>query len=94
MSQLGQSFIVGISSGVIATTLFFMATDRVRGDQGKLAAVEATQSTQLIFVMLGEMVILGIALPGMLSLVGIAVIIAGMALHSLQTAFAKKEQVT
>ena len=30
MSQLVQSFIVGVSSGVIATTLFFMATDRVR----------------------------------------------------------------
>ncbi len=57
MSQLIQSFIVGISSGVIATTLFFMATDRARDDQGKLAAVEATQSTQLIFVMLGEMII-------------------------------------
>ncbi len=90
MSQLIQSFIVGISSGVIATTLFFMATDRVRGDQGKLAAVEATQSTQLIFVMIGEILILGIALPGTLSLVGIAVIIVGMALHSLQTAVAKK----
>jgi len=94
MSQLGQSFIVGVSSGVIATTLFFMATDRVRGDQGKLAAVEATQSTQLIFVMLGEMMILGIALPGMLSLIGVAVIIAGMALHSFQTALVKKKLPT
>ncbi|MEK4405846.1 multidrug resistance efflux transporter family protein [Sporosarcina sp. FSL K6-6792] len=93
MSQLGQSFIVGISSGVIATTLFFMATDRVRGDQGKLAAVEATQSTQLIFVMLGEMLILGIALPGALSLFGIAVIIVGMGLHSFQTALGRKKQL-
>ena len=94
MSQFGQSFIVGVSSGVIATTLFFMATDRVRGDQGKLAAVEATQSTQLIFVILGEMMILGIALPGTLSIFGIAVIIAGMALHSFQTALAKRKLPT
>ncbi len=93
MSQLIQSFIVGVSSGVIATTLFFLATDRVRGDQGKLAAVEATQSTQLIFVMLGEMMILGIALPGVLSLVGIGVIIVGMALHSFQTVITKKKQL-
>lgn len=52
-NQIGQSFIVAVSSGVIATTLFFMATDRVRHNQSKLAAVEATQSTQLIFVIIG-----------------------------------------
>lgn len=90
MDQISQSFIVGLSSGVIATTLFFMATDRVRGDQSKLAAVEATQSTQLIFVILGEMVILGIALPGPIALIGIAVIIAGMALHSFHSALGQK----
>jgi hypothetical protein len=92
-NQLVQSFIVGVSSGVIATTLFFMATDRVRDDQSKLAAVEATQSTQLIFVILGEMAILGIALPGPIALFGIAVIIVGMALHSLHSAFTKKRQM-
>jgi hypothetical protein len=93
MNQLIQSLVVGVSSGVIATTLFFMATDRVRDDQSKLAAVEATQSTQLIFVILGEMAILGIALPGPIALVGIAVIIAGMALHSFHSALAKKRQM-
>ncbi|MBE1555332.1 multidrug resistance efflux transporter family protein [Sporosarcina limicola] len=91
MNQVGQSFIVAISSGVIATTLFFMATDLVQGDQGKLAAVEATQSTELIFAIIGEMFILGIALPGPIALVGIAIIIIGMALHSYQTALAKKK---
>ena len=93
IGQLVQSFIVGLSSGVIATTLFFMATDRVRDDQSKLAAVEATQSTQLIFVILGEMAILGIALPGPIALIGIAVIIAGMALHSFHSALGQKKQL-
>lgn len=92
-TQLVQSFIVAVSSGVIATTLFFMATDRVRDDQSKLAAVEATQSTQLIFVILGEMLIIGIPLPGPISLAGIAVIIVGMGLHSFQTAIVKKKQI-
>ncbi len=91
MNQLMQSFIVGVSSGVIATTLFFMATDRVRDDQSKLAAVEATQSTQLIFVILGEMAILGIAVPGPIALVGIAVIIAGMAMHSFSFGTCEKK---
>ena len=93
-NQLVQSFIVGVSSGVIATSLFFMATDRVRDDQSKLAAVEATQSTQLIFVILGEMAILGIALPEPIALVGILVIIAGMALHSFHSALTKKNGST
>lgn len=90
-SQVIQSLIVAVSSGVIATSLFFMATDLVQNDQGKLAAVEATQSTELIFAMIGEMLILHIALPGALSLIGILVIIVGMGLHSYQTSVAKKK---
>lgn len=91
MNQVTQSLIVAVSSGVIATTLFFLATDLVQHDQGKLAAVEATQSTELIFAMIGEMLILHIALPGPLSLVGILVIIVGMGLHSYQTSVAKSK---
>ncbi|SKA98675.1 DMT family transporter [Sporosarcina newyorkensis] len=89
-SQVVQSVIVAVSSGVIATSLFFMATDMVQHDQGKLAAVEATQSVELIFAMLGEMVLLSLPLPGALSLVGVLVIIGGMSLHSYQTALAAK----
>lgn len=91
-NQVVQSLIVAVSSGVIATTLFFLATDLVQNDQGKLAAVEATQSTELIFAMIGEMLILHIALPGTLSLIGVAVIIIGMGLHSYQTAVANKHK--
>lgn len=89
-SQVVQSVFVAVSSGVIATSLFFMATDMVQHDQGKLAAVEATQSVELIFAMLGEMVLLSLPLPGALSLVGVLVIIGGMSLHSYQTALAAK----
>ena len=80
ISQLIQSFIVGSQFGRHRDNTIFHGDRLSRNDQGKLAAVEATQSTQLIFVMLGEMIILGIALPGPLSLVGIAVIIIGMAI--------------
>lgn len=91
-SQVVQSLIVAVSSGVIATSLFFMATDLVREDQGKLAAVEATQSTELIFAMLGEMLILSLPLPGPLSLVGVAIIVVGMGLHSYQTSVAQRKR--
>ncbi|GKV68993.1 hypothetical protein NCCP2716_14910 [Sporosarcina sp. NCCP-2716] len=92
-SQLFQSFVVGVSSGVIATTLFFMATDLVQHDQGRLAAVEATQSLELLFAMLGEMLLLHMALPGPVSLAGTAVIVIGMSLHSWQTSVAARRQI-
>ncbi|AXI00834.1 multidrug resistance efflux transporter family protein [Sporosarcina sp. PTS2304] len=90
MSQVIQSLLIAISSGVIATSLFFMATDMVRQDQGKLAAVEATQSIELIFAMIGEMILLSLPLPSTVSLIGVLVIIGGMSLHSYQTALAAK----
>lgn len=85
IEQIVQSLIVAVSSGVIATILFFMATDRVRGHQGKLAAVEATQSTEIIFVIIGEMALLHVPLPEPIALVGLSVIILGMFLHSYYT---------
>ena len=90
-TQVVQSFIVAVSSGVIATTLFFMATDLARHDQGRLAAVEATQSLEIVFALAGEMILLSLPLPGPVALGGIAVIIAGMSLHSFQTMLAKRK---
>lgn len=84
-SQVVQSLLVAVSSGVIATVLFFIATDRVRHDQGKLAAVEATQSTEVLFAMVGEMILLSVPLPTPIALVGLGVIIGGMLLHSYHT---------
>ncbi len=90
-SQLFQSLLVAVSSGVIATTLFFIATDRVRTDQGKLAAVEATQSTEVFFAMIGEMILLNVALPQPMALVGLGIIIIGMLLHSHHTSLMSKK---
>ncbi len=90
-SQVFQSLLVAISSGVIATTLFFIATDRARHNQGKLAAVEATQSTEVLFVIVGEMLLLGVVMPTSLALVGVGIIIIGMLLHSYHTMIATKK---
>lgn len=90
-NQLFQSLLVAVSSGVIATTLFFIATDRVRTDQGKLAAVEATQSTEVLFAMIGEMILLNVALPQPMALVGLGIIIIGMLLHSHHTSLMSKK---
>jgi hypothetical protein len=91
MNQVFQSLLVALSSGVIATILFFIATDRVRNDQGKLAAVEATQSTEVLFAMLGEMLLLQVPLPQPLALFGLGIIIIGMLLHSYHTSLMNKK---
>lgn len=81
-SQVNQSFIVAISSGVIATVLFFQATDLVKGDMARLAAVEATQSAEVLFAAVGEIVLLSAAVPSAFSLFGMLLVMIGMVLHS------------
>ena len=82
MNQAVQSGIVAISSGVIATVLFFHATDLVRGNMQKLAVVEATQSMEVLFALVGEWVILNAPLPNIISWMGILFVMVGMTLHS------------
>jgi len=82
-SQVVQTFIVAVFSGVIATILFFYATELVRHDNHKLAGVEATSSGEVIFALLGELLFLGALFPSITSLIGITLVIAGIILHSL-----------
>lgn len=82
MGQTFQSFIVALSSGVIATVLFFRATDMVRNEPQKLAAVEATQSGEVLFALIGEIVFLSAAFPSLLSFAGLFIIIGGMVMHT------------
>ncbi|OIS27959.1 DMT family transporter [Staphylococcus cohnii] len=79
--QITQTFLVAIFSGIIATTLFFYATNIVKHNQTKLAAVEATQAMEIVFTLIGEMLLLGLALPNFLSIVGIMIIILGIIIY-------------
>jgi len=83
INQTTQAFIVALSSGVIATILFFSATDMTKGDVHKLAAVEATQSGEVIFALIGELFLLHGAFPTLWSYVGMGLVILGMILHSV-----------
>jgi drug/metabolite transporter (DMT)-like permease len=81
--QTGQSVLVSVSSGVIATVLFFKATDMAKGSTQKLGAVEATQSGEVVFAAAGELLLLPVPVPPALSWIGMSLIIGGMTLHSL-----------
>lgn len=83
IGQTTQTFIIAISSGIIATGLFFYATELVHGDNEKLAGVEATQSGEVVFALLGELLFLHIAIPSYLTFIGIGLVIIGMVLHSV-----------
>jgi hypothetical protein len=83
--QVIQSGLVALFSGVFATVLFFAATDLVRGNMQKLGAVEATQSLEVLFAVAGEVALLSSPLPSAVSMTGMALVIAGMVLHSYVT---------
>jgi drug/metabolite transporter (DMT)-like permease len=82
IGQSIQSGIVAITSGVIATVLFFQATDLVRGNMQKLGNVEATQSISVLFAVIGELILLKGAFPSIISWTGMMLVMAGMVLHS------------
>lgn len=81
--QVFQSLIVAIFSGIIATILFFKATDIVSNDTHKLSVVESTQSGEVIFTLLGSLFIFHGNAPTFMSILGIILIIIGMILNSL-----------
>ncbi|SDQ83974.1 Putative multidrug resistance efflux transporter [Virgibacillus salinus] len=90
-SQVLQTFIVAVSSGIIATVLFFYATELVNHDNHKLAAVEATQSGEVVFALFGELFLLSAPLPSFISFIGMALVIVGMILHSVISALGDRK---
>ncbi|HEV2681749.1 MAG TPA: multidrug resistance efflux transporter family protein, partial [Rhodanobacter sp.] len=71
---------VALSSGTIATVMFFRATDMVRREPTALAAVEAMQAAELLFATLLGVLFLGEAWPHGYALFGALAIIVGIAL--------------
>ena len=82
-SQAIQSFGVALLSGVIATLLFFRATDLVRHSQRQLAVVESTQSFEVLFTLIGGVLLLHDSVPDVYGWVGVGLIIVGMVLSSI-----------
>ncbi|EPR37261.1 hypothetical protein dsx2_1204 [Desulfovibrio sp. X2] len=79
MGQVADTFLVALLSGVAATSLFLAARHRAR-TSFEIAAVDATQSAEVLFTLLGEVLLLGAPWPGGLGLCGIALALLGLAL--------------
>lgn len=83
--QILQSLIVAVFSGVVATLLFFEATNLVKHNHKQLAVVEATQAGEVLFTLLGGCLFLGDRLPSLLGFLGIAIVTIGIIGNSLLT---------
>jgi drug/metabolite transporter (DMT)-like permease len=73
---------VALSSGVIATVLFFHATEMVGRQPTALAAVEAMQAAELLFATAIGVIFLHESLPGPVAAVGAVAIVVGIALFA------------
>jgi hypothetical protein len=71
--------LVALFSGVAATSLFLFARSEAK-TAGQLAAVDATQSSEVVFALVGEILIIGAPIPGLLGLLGILITGAGLML--------------
>ncbi len=78
--QLFSTALVALFSGVIATTLFLHARHRAKSPY-ELAAIDSTQATEVLFALLGEIIFLQGAMPGLTAIFGIIAVLTGLALY-------------
>jgi drug/metabolite transporter (DMT)-like permease len=79
-AQVGQTALVALLSGVVATSLFLRARHQARSAY-ELAAVDATQASEVLFAVAGELALLEGAAPGVRGSAGIALAVGGLALY-------------
>ncbi|MGE4553197.1 MAG: multidrug resistance efflux transporter family protein [Desulfovibrionaceae bacterium] len=78
--QAAQTLLVALFSGVAATSLFLQARHSAASAQ-ELAAADATQSLEVAFSLLGEVLLLAGAWPGPLGFAGLGAIGLGLVLY-------------
>ena len=80
--QLLQSGLIALFSTIIATVLFFKATEMAGNNAKALGAVEATQSVEIIITLIAEILFLQGHFPSFIACSGIIIIIIGMFYYS------------
>lgn len=80
-SQTFNTFLVALLSGVIATSLFLYAREHAHSSK-EVASVDATQASEVIFALIGGILLLGTPLPSLAGVIGIILIILGLVLFA------------
>ncbi len=78
-SQIISTALVALLSGVCATSLFLFARN-IAKNSTELAGVDATQSSEVIFALIGGLLFLDSSSPTWISLIGLALILIGLTL--------------
>ena len=76
--QITNTALVALFSGIMATSLFLFARNNAK-KPSELAAVDATQSSEVVFAMIGEILLLSAPVPNIVSFLGIAMVFIGLA---------------
>jgi hypothetical protein len=74
---------VALLSGVVATTIFFHARHLCTYPY-EIAAVDATQSMEVVFSLMGEIIFLRGTMPTPVGMAGIALTLIGLAAYTRQ----------
>ena len=74
-AQVFNTLLVALLSGVAATSLFLYAHGEAV-TSSEVAGVDSTQASEIIFALVGGMILLGNPLPSALGLVGIVLILS------------------
>ena len=80
-SQVFNTLLVALLAGVAATTIFLYAREQAV-TSSEVAGVDSTQASEVIFALMGGMLLLDNALPSAMGLIGIGLIIVGLILFA------------
>ncbi|MGM8897677.1 MULTISPECIES: multidrug resistance efflux transporter family protein [unclassified Psychrobacter] len=80
-AQVFNTLLVALLSGVAATSLFLYAREQAV-TSSEVAGVDSTQASEIIFALIGGMILLGNPLPSAMGLFGIVLIIVGLILFA------------
>lgn len=80
-----SSLYSALLSGFLGGVGFYQATQMVNKNPVALATIEATQVFEIVFTLLGEMILTGTPFPGFYGQLGLLIVFTGMLLHFRNT---------
>lgn len=81
VSQLFHTLLVALLSGVVATTVFLYARGQAV-TSSEVAGVDSTQASEVIFALIGGVLLLNNAIPSAMGMWGIGLIVLGLILFA------------
>jgi drug/metabolite transporter (DMT)-like permease len=80
-SQIINTALVALLSGVLATSIFLYARN-IAKNSNEIAAIDATQASEVAFALLGGMIFLGNTSLNLMSIIGLSLIMVGLFLFT------------